>query len=271
MKAKFMFQFLVFLTLALLLASPCWAGTYKDDFSKGWFGKPPGLVDWGDTINGTENGIFIVKTIHPFPPDSPLFWFFGNPTWSRNWKDYTVEARIRLVSDDIDPDGWVAWGFGIRSGVMFGANQGYFFVIDFHEQTTLIRKFFPEQGVTVRENISRRPFKAEKDVWYKLKVVAEGNHFQFYINDKLVDEIDDDTLPEGPPALTVRNATVHYDWFVLTGEEIPDEDYTTGPLEGFHGESGEHSLNFQAVCRFPKACSKPRVSFVDSRWGRHLF
>ena len=74
--------------------------------------------------------------------------------------------------------------------------------------------------------------KQAKDVWYKLKVIVEGSHFQFYIDDQLIDEIDDDTIPEGVTELVIRNATVHYDWFILSGPEIPDVDYTSGPLEG---------------------------------------
>lgn len=229
---------MIYLTLFLLVTS-AWAGTYKEDFSTGAFGLTrPTPTNFGNMNLGVENRTLIAEFTQPWPPETPLFWPLnpyavgGEPKWDSSWKDYTLETRTKLVSDEIDPEGWVAWGLGIRLGICSGINQGYFFLIDFHEQTTLIRKFFPGQNGTIRENISRRPFAAAKDVWYKLKVVTQGNHFQFYIDDKLIDEIDDDTIPEGCPALQIRNATVHFDWLILSGSEIPDVDNTSGPLEG---------------------------------------
>jgi len=209
---------------AAFISSPCWAGTHKNDFSTGdWVGmRNFGMSNYGRGVYGAENGVLTFEFLQPGGGETR--WFFWDNAWPANKKDYTLETRTKLVSDDLDPKGWVAWGLSLRTGTW----RGYNFLIDFHDKTTLIQKF-SQKSIT----LSSKPFEAAKDVWYKLKVVAKGTYFQFWIDDKLIDEVEDDTHPQGFPSFVIRNATVHYDWFVLTGPEVPDLDYTTGPLEGY--------------------------------------
>lgn len=203
---------------AAFISSPCWAGTHKNDFSIGdWVG----MRSFSKGVSGAENGVLTIKFLQPEDRDGRRWWLWDK-AWVHGWKDYTLETRTKLVSDDVDPKGWVAWGLSLR----LGNSWGYDFLIDFHDKTTLIQRYS-------QKSLSRKPFEAAKDVWYKLKVVAKGRHLQFWIDDKLIDEVEDDMHPQGQPAFVFRNATVHYDWFVLTGTEVPDLDYTTGPLEGY--------------------------------------
>ena len=57
--------------------------------------------------------------------------------------------------------------------------------------------------------------------WYKIKVVAKGEDFEFYINDELIAEWSDDKLKSGKVGVRTYSSVSHFDNVLITGSGIP--------------------------------------------------
>jgi len=139
---------------------------------------------------------------------SPLELKIGNVVL---WKDYTVVCKAKLMEKF--GVSWQKFGIVVRripgggfatyqACVDLELNQACLFILD--------RKVL---GV---------PFDIIKDKWYELKVTAQKNHIEFYINDEFMGSFDDSSYPSGNIDLGVANAHVHFDDIVITGPDIPD-------------------------------------------------
>jgi hypothetical protein len=61
-----------------------------------------------------------------------------------------------------------------------------------------------------------------KDIWYQLKVIAKGDNFKLYIDEKTVGEFTDNSIPSGEVGLPVSNTHVHFDDIIITGDDVED-------------------------------------------------
>jgi len=135
-----------------------------------------------------------------------------------SWKDYSVACKAKLVEN---LGGGPSFGIFFRSTLFReGAQSNYQASIEPGEKKVVFYEVSQNSVRTISE--VPLPFDISEDTWYKLKVIAEGDHFEFYINDELIGSFDDDSRPSGTVWLEVRNAHVHFDDVVITGPEIPD-------------------------------------------------
>jgi len=191
-----------------MLASPSLAGTWRDDFEDGnldgWeVFNPIPAEKWG-VEDGECSGEWQNADPGMF---SVLYLMVEN---ADSWKDYTVKFKMKFVAT------------GHFTGMSFRENLGrsYGFVIDTAKNTAWAWKFF--QGVNTFPSEIPLPFTLSKDTWYELKIIVEGDNFEFYIDGKPAGEFEDNSIPSGKVGLYVRNAHAHFDDVVITGPEIPD-------------------------------------------------
>ena len=85
-----------------------------------------------------------------------------------------------------------------------------------------------------------REFDFKLHKWYRLKVIAKGNRFQFFIDDKEMLDFLDDTYTEGKIYLSSgRGSRVHFDNF-----EVQYEALSVQPREKLTTTWGEVKSNF---------------------------
>ena len=214
MKAKITFLALICLAFVFLLALPGSAGTWSDGFEDG------NLDGWGmiDPIPREKWGVEDGECSGQYTPAapgtySPLELKVEN---AASWKDYTITLKAKLVeSFGRAGGGFCTFGITFRMppGRIMATYQAFIDPesneVDFYEGARKI-------------SVVPLPFDILEDTWYELKVIAEGEHFEFYINDELMGSFDDDSYPSGGIELGVSNTHVHFDDVVITGPEIPD-------------------------------------------------
>jgi hypothetical protein len=133
---------------------------------------------------------------------------------SASLRDYGIVCRAKLV----EKLAGVSPHFGIRFRMGPGDGRGdYEAYIDLEEEEGVfcIAPFQKMSEV-------RLPFDIVEETWYKLEVIAEGDHFEFFIDDEQIGSFDNASRPSGSVGLEVANAHVHFDDVVITGPEIPD-------------------------------------------------
>ncbi len=64
-------------------------------------------------------------------------------------------------------------------------------------------------------------FPNEMDKWYTIKVVAEGDDFEFYIDDELITKWSDDKLKSGRVGVRTYSSVSHFDHVFISGPGIP--------------------------------------------------
>jgi hypothetical protein len=200
-----------------MVISPAFAGTWRDDFEDGnldgWQREEPPM---GGEIWGVEDGECSGQYANaPAGICSAIQLKAENAAL---WKDYSVECKAKLVEK---------LGEGASFGIFFrdslfqsGAQNDYVASVAPDQNKVFFYEVSQNKGRTISE--VPLPFDISEDTWYKLKVIAEGNHFGFYINDELIGSFDDNSCPSGTISLAVRNAHIHFDDVVITGQEIPD-------------------------------------------------
>jgi hypothetical protein len=203
MKAKISFLALVCLAFVFLLAVPSLAGTWRDDFEDGNLDGWEGLPDPCWTVEDGEcSGEF-----------------FADPTFTAirigdaGWKDYTVKCKMKFVGIDKKPPRTGA-GISFRNSGMDWARYG--FLINPNSDTAV-----GWEVVTVHSEIPL-PFTLSKDTWYELKIIVEGEHFEFYIDGKPAGEFEDNSRPSGKVGLFVRNVHAHFDDLIISGDDVED-------------------------------------------------
>ena len=142
-----------------------------------------------------------------------------------NWTDYTVEVDLT-----IDEPGELApiAGIFIRVTEKSDAGNYYLFRIDLRPTSGPGAIQAPNHifnGLEIKLEAADPQFDdmEEEGVKYHLKVVAEGNHFMYYINDELLlDTVDDfDPFLSGAVGLGTFNAGASFDNFQVEGTNVP--------------------------------------------------
>ena len=209
--------FIVFWVLIALMDAPyAGAGTWWEDFNdgdfKGWeiAGPDPrgAKADWsvkdGELV-ATRDFLatqLIVGTI--------------------DWKDYSIETKIKLVQR-LSPPNLPLAGIVLRDQGGRGVHNNYTFdlTVDWNGKNGLlggviVNNFFPiETGF--------KQFVPKFDVWYTLKVEAKRSSFRAFLNDELAFEFEDKRFKSGKLGVIARYIQAHFDNIVIKGNEVPNK------------------------------------------------
>jgi hypothetical protein len=60
------------------------------------------------------------------------------------------------------------------------------------------------------------------DKWYELKIAVHGNHIEYYLDNQLLVEVDDDVFSSGTVCVWIANSHVHFDDVIISGDGIPN-------------------------------------------------
>jgi hypothetical protein len=198
-----------------LLVTSTWAGTFTDNFDDGNLdGWDVGNVAGRRSNWKVENGELVLQAI-----DGPIGAGLGELTW----KDYTVSVKFKITAHQ--PHGRFTEGAGISIRSVPPLNS-YVFTVGTGGavgNTKLLNAFYVKDS-DVPKHYEFSPFDWKLNTWYDLKVIAEGDQFKIYVDDKLVHDYVDAALPAGRVALTVSfmGTTAHFDDFSVTGDDILD-------------------------------------------------
>ena len=171
-----------------------------------------------------------------------------NDTYNRsyfgdiNWTDYTIEVDVT-----IDDPGDLAPIAGIFARVMAKTKDGayYFFRIDTRPDwgpgavESPNNNFAGEGGGKMEGGLDPKFIAMEENnKQYHLKVIAEGNHFVYYVDGKSVLDVVDDVDPfmSGAVGLGTFNAGASFDNFQVTGTGVPGAVISDGKLTVTWGE-----------------------------------
>lgn len=151
-----------------------------------------------------------------------------------NWANYTVEVDLT-----IDNPGELApiAGIFIRVSEKSATGNYYFFRIDLRADAPPGAIQSPNHifdGTAIRlEGADAKFNDMEKaNVTYRLKVIADGDHFRYYIDNELMLDIVDqfDPFMTGAVGLGTFNAGASFDNFSVIGEGIPNSVSREGKL-----------------------------------------
>ena len=200
-------QFIIVLLMCSMSTPLALAGTFRDDFEDGNIIAWDAFGEWS-----VVNGELVGENMKPASDSGQVF--FGE----LGWRNYTVEADVKLIASA---------GYPPATGICVRAQQelGHFHSFGFNSGSCG-HTFEPGSVVGF---IKLRSFSV--GAWYHLKVIAEGDHFTFYINDELIGELSHQSYATGRVGLYVYNMKAHFDNVVIVGEDIPEGDFGTTPVE----------------------------------------
>lgn len=203
---------MVFLLVALVEA-----GTLTDNFEDGNFDEWK-LMKIGDQAAkwSVEDGELVCVSKNACGIASTLM--LGDNTW----EDYEVECQFKLEQNFPAACRSSAIGVGLHAGD-----------VDKVGIVSLGVEISPNSGAVwcqagVQGNIKRFPqkenLKIKEGEWYTMRVVANGNGYQMFIDDKLICDFKNDLPNKGNAMVWGRNCEAHFDNVVITGDDIPDKD-----------------------------------------------
>ncbi|HIN75498.1 MAG TPA: DUF1080 domain-containing protein [Rhodospirillales bacterium] len=192
------------LPLCFFVFSLATAGVWKEDFDNG---MPKG---W-ETIKGKWK--VDKKALTETRSETYSKIMFGDVTW----KDYSVAIDV-IVGKGKHPCNCV--GFLIRADEK--GENGYRFWIRTDQHMGQVSRWVNNKYEHLKTPI---PPKAESGKTYRLKVVAKGKNFQFFLDDKLLFEGEDKAQPRFQPngriGLICHETNPYFDNLVIEGDQIP--------------------------------------------------
>ena len=188
--------------MVVMLTSIASAGVWQENFDNG-------LPDGWNEVSGEWK---IVKDAYAETSGGPYAkTMFGD----ENWTDYTLEVDVTLVKKVSDVN---AAGVLIRADTDGDNGMRFWIRTDQHKC----------QFSRWRENkwdhiVTPLPIDPEVGETYRLKVVAEGQNYQCFVDDELLFEGDDDAKfrDSGRIGFITHSANVHFDNLVIDGADIP--------------------------------------------------
>lgn len=214
--------------ILLILVTSTWAGTIVYDFEdarqfNAWRDITIILFDSDREVEWVvANGELVV--ISKDICDLASGYIFGD----ENWQDYEFEYNFK-IEQTFPPAGCeTLWGTAVgglvhyqttgqRTRVFSGPHSKRVDGLwDINVSGTLVGHSVP-QSFESQVNIQERK-------WYTIRIVAAGNHYQVFLDDKPVIEFDglSSEYAKGAPGLATRNCEVHFDNLVITGKDIPE-------------------------------------------------
>jgi len=135
---------------------------------------------------------------------------------SGKWADYKLECKVKLLETFEDSSGSLSWVAVVIRYQDTGNNC--VFALDFPKQTVNID--FEYAG---DPKITKTHFDVVKNKYYKLKVTANGNHLQFFIDDRPIHECIYNSFSRGKVGVLIVRAHAHFDDFMIEGKGINAE------------------------------------------------
>ena len=187
--------------MVAILASIASAGVWQENFDNG-------LPDGWNDVKGEwkiqkdayaeTSGAQYAKTM------------FGD----EDWTDYTVAVDVTLV-EDVNVN---AAGLLIRADA--DGNNGMRFWIRTDEHKCQFSRWRENQWEHI---VTPLPVEPEVGETYRLKVVAEGQNYECFVDDELLFEGEDDMKfrDSGRIGFIAYEANVHYDNLVIDGDDVP--------------------------------------------------
>ena len=224
-------RLLMALLMVVLPVGITYAGTFSDDFDDGQLGgwhidgfprDVPAKVE-------IQNGYVVMDTREKPRELATLELKAGN---AKNWNAYTFTCRVRIAGEP------TIFSIHVRRG------EGRFDLAA--DQTMVIvpldqrgnvyttppdakfnRKIGRIEGYILRGNF-KVPIKLKR--WYPIKIVANGDNFAFYFDNKLLTKYEDKSAVPG----TVRfqadfGMVAHIDDVVITGPKVPNLAHSVTP------------------------------------------
>ena len=213
------------------------AGTWIDDFSDRT------LEDWGGS-----RGFKFQNDEFSAGVNSDRFNFRGkkdNANLSiKNWKvgnvnDFTLEMKFMIRHlPAVGPEGTEGY-WKICYEAFNEETHEHEGVLEFEFRHALgefeerdVTSFWIERGVPEEHPeigriwgghvVASAHFVYEKEVWYTLKIVANGNRYTFWVGDFALDALDD-SVPSGSIKFNfVGRCNIWLDDFTVTGTDVPD-------------------------------------------------
>lgn len=146
-----------------------------------------------------------------------------------NWSDYTVE--VDLIIEEPGEAAPIA-GIFVRVAEKSDEGQYYFFRIDTRSDwgpgavEAPNNNFAGQNGGQMEGGLDPEFMTLEEnEVEYHLKVVAEGNHFLYFVDDELILDITDDVDPilNGAVGVGTFNCCASFDNLEVTGADVPGD------------------------------------------------
>ena len=205
--------------MPFLMITSAWAGTLRDSFDYS------NMNEW--TIGGSpnnkwriENGALVLESIDT----PPISFTIGETTWN----NYTVRVKAKIVKQQPCVDWIEAAALRMRHDL----NGRYLFGVGTSglSPKRVFACFIQADNPTAQHFVFN-PFEWQLDTWYDLRVTAEEDKFQFYVDDALVLEYMDATYPTGGVGVAVCciKTTVYFDDFSVTGDDVPNRDLVVSP------------------------------------------
>ena len=208
------------------MVTSCLAGTLKDNFNDGKLdGWSPLIWDNGfNSIHKAEKGYLVLKCL-----GSCTVITIGE----KSWADYTVSVRVKIVKQQSVQDWIEAAGIVLRITPNSPNISSFyaFFLGTFGFQPKSAHIFYTRPPRDDVHNFKSEPFEWRLNRWYRLQVVANGNQFKCYVDDKLILEYKDSTLQRGQVGLAAACHTTiaYFDDFMVTGDRVPDLNLSVSP------------------------------------------
>jgi len=194
MKAFISKCFCVCIAMIIMLSANASALFYDfEDGDQGW-----------EQINGTckaENGEYIVT-------GSDGVGVLPDSDWDNDWADYTIECRAMMEQG---PD-----NMGILARYQ-GPDTYYIFAIMNGRQQVEI---WSRVGGAYTDELDIA-FPNDLGEFYAIKVFAEGEDFEVYVDDELIAEWSDSKLEFGKMGIRTYSSVSHFDDILITGPGIP--------------------------------------------------
>ncbi len=197
---------IIFVSLAMCLVLPTFAGTWRDDFEDNdtheWkiFNLDRQVEKWWINDNEAVGEIFLAG-----------FWSLWI-TGDLKWESYSVSCRAKLVQKRNEPP-----AIGLTLHDRGHADSRYVFYIDYVRGSAVIEKSIQGGGNVIRQ------FAAEIDTWYELTAtVHEDGMLEFQIDDTVLTTFDPNPLPGGQAGFVVTNGRARFDDVEITGDNIPN-------------------------------------------------
>lgn len=211
---------LVIHCMAISLAfAETWMDSFEDGNLDGWR-----IYTFSDALFAeipsagkcrVENGVVIVGDDNPAVGHGVIMTM---PETCRLWKDYTAEVSFRLPKPMRDcPEGSLVSMFVRKKD---HPSRSYCFGIwNFNGEFAVGDIMMDGGDIT----ISKTPFVAEANRWYRLKMSVEGDIVSCFIDEEKIAEFEGgNRCPSGCPGFGVEGVVTEFDNFVVTGPEIPN-------------------------------------------------
>ena len=227
----------------VILVSPAivaYSGTFLDDFHDrnldGWHVWYP--LGFPIPIAFKDNYLVIDTTVEEgelpvgleFTKRLGLELKIGN---AERWNSYTLTCRVRFAEVAKETSGIFSVGVRRSMGHLDIPPEQEMLILPVRQRVQVHTippdaKRDPEKGLvgrihrqTLREKHLRRPVKLNR--WLPIKIVAEGNHFEFHFDDNFVTQYEDESAVAGTVGFQVDSGMiVHLDDVAITGPEIPN-------------------------------------------------